>query len=254
MMSSARDARNLWHNAAVECPRCGSAMEERTLDAHLGRAATIDICFPCQVFWFDARESLSLTPGATLTLFRLMGDRMAKAGPTHADTARCPRCRARLRRTADMQRATRFEYWRCPHDHGRLTTFFNFLREKDFIRPLTPRQIAELRSHVQTVNCSNCGAAVDVAAGAACAHCGSPLSMLDLQQADRLIAQLQQAEARATAPIDPALPLALARARREVEMAFADDRRASTWLRDGATGDLLGASLIAMARWLTRDA
>jgi len=239
-------------------------MDEQVLDAHLGRAVTIDICSPCQLFWFDARESISLTPGATLTLFRLMGERVARAGVTHSDIARCPRCRTRLRRTSDMQRATRFEYWRCPHDHGRLTTFFDFLREKDFIRPLTPQQVAELRSHVQTVNCSNCGGAVDVSTGAACAHCGSPLSMLDLPQAERLIAQLQRAEARATgerlqgvaggrAPIDPALPLALARARRDVEAAFSDHPHVSTWLRDAPGGDLLGASLIAMARWLTRD-
>jgi hypothetical protein len=228
-------------------------MEEQTFDAHLGRAVGIDICFSCHVFWFDARESISLTPGATLALFRLMGDRIAEAPVTHRDTARCPRCRTPLRRTSDMQRATRFEYWRCPHDHGRLTTFFDFLREKDFIRPLTPQQVAELRQYVQTVNCSNCGAAVNVTTGAACAHCGSPLSMLDLQQAERLIAQLQKAEARAPTPIDPSLPLELARARREAEAAFSDDRHVSTWLRDAGTTDLVGASLIAMAKWLKRD-
>lgn len=229
-------------------------MEEQTFDAHLGRAVAIDICFPCQLFWFDARESVRLTPSATLALFRLMGDRLAGTGVTHSDTARCPRCRARLRRTSDMQRATRFEYWRCPQDHGRLITFFNFLREKDFIKPLTPQQVAELRSHVQTVNCSNCGGAVDVTAGAACAHCGSALSMLDLPQAERLIAQLQKAESRGTMPIDPALPLQLARARREVEAAFSNDPPLSTLLRDAPAGDLLGASLIAIASWLRRDA
>src|SRR5688572_24842630 len=238
----------------VDCPRCGTPMEEQTFDAHLGRAVAIDICFPCQLFWFDARESISLTPGATLALFRLMGDRLVRAGVTHSDTAKCPRCRGRLRRTSDMQRATRFEYWRCPRDHGRLTTFFNFLREKDFIRPLTPQQVAELRRNVQTINCSNCGAAVDVTTGAACAHCGSALSMLDLPQAERLIAQLQKAESRVMAPIDPALPLELARARREVEAAFSNDPPVSTWLRDAPAGDLLGASLIAMAKWLKRDA
>jgi hypothetical protein len=240
-------------------------MEEQAFDAHLGRAVAVDICFPCQLFWFDARESISLTPGATLALFRLMGDRLAASGVTHADTAKCPRCRSRLRRTSDMQRATRFEYWRCPQDHGRLITFFNFLREKDFIRPLTPQQVAELRTHVQSVNCSNCGGAVDVTTGAACAHCGSALSMLDLPQAERLIAQLQKAEARGTeerrqgvpgdrAPIDPALPMELARARRDVEAAFASHPPVSTWLRDAPAGDLLGASLLAIANWLKRDA
>lgn len=247
-----KDHARFWHNAAMECPRCGASMEEQTFEAHLGRKIAIDICFSCQAFWFDTRESIGLTPGATLALFRLMGDRVGQAPVTHADTAKCPRCRTRLRHTSDMQRTTRFEYWRCPHDHGRLTTFFDFLREKDFIKPLSPRQLAELRRSVQTVNCSNCGAPVDLTIGAACAHCGSPLSMLDLQQAERLIAQLRQAEARAAAPIDPGLPLDLARARREVERAFPDERQVANWLQDAATTDLLGASLVAVAKWLKR--
>ena len=99
-----------------------------------------------------------------------------------------------LRRTQDMQRTTRFEYFRCPNDHGRLIAFFDFLKEKDFIRPLTPQQIAELRKNVQIVNCSNCGAPVDLAKGSDCAHCGSPLSMLDMNQAERLVAQLREAD------------------------------------------------------------
>jgi hypothetical protein len=244
-------------------------MEEQTFDAHLGRAVTIDTCFSCQAFWFDARESISLTPGATLSLFRMMGDRLGTAGVANAvgqgrpssrrsgaqaDTARCPRCRVPLRRTSDMQRATRFEYWRCPQDHGRLTTFFDFLREKNFIKPLTPPQVAELRRNVRAVNCSSCGAAVDVTTGAACAHCASPLSMLDLAQAGRLIAQLQNADARGRQPIDPTLPLQLARARRDAEAAFSSEAPVSTWLRDAPGGDLLGATLIAIAKWLRRDA
>jgi hypothetical protein len=48
---------------------------------------------------------------------------------------------------------------------------FDFLREKNFIRPLTPEQIAELRRNIQIVNCSNCGAPIDLARGAACGHC-----------------------------------------------------------------------------------
>jgi hypothetical protein len=40
-------------------------MQEQRLDGHHGRAVVIDLCHPCQSFWFDARESLSLTPGST---------------------------------------------------------------------------------------------------------------------------------------------------------------------------------------------
>jgi uncharacterized protein YbaR (Trm112 family) len=229
-------------------------MQEQRLDGHQGRSVAIDICFPCQCFWFDARESLSLTPGSTLALFRTIGEHATKPRPFSAgDTSKCPRCKGRLRLTHDMQHATRFSYLRCPNDHGRLTTFFDFLREKDFIRPLTAPQIAELLKNVQTINCSNCGAQVDLAKGAACAHCGSPLSMLDMKQARALVSQLQRAEDRQSQPVDPALPLELARARRETDLAFEHLERDDVWLQDVSSSGIVGAGLMAVARWLKRN-
>jgi hypothetical protein len=224
-------------------------MQEQTLDGHVGRSVTIDVCLSCQSFWFDSRESLALSPGGTLALFRLIGDHTGKRSFSNADLAKCPRCNARLRLTQDMQRTTRFSYLRCPNDHGRLTTFFDFLREKDFVRPLTPEQLRELRQNVQSVNCSNCGAPVDVTHRSACAHCGSPLSMLDLSQAEKLVAQLQKADARDRGPVDPALPLSLLRARRETEAAFPDERR-----MDWSATDLVEAGIQAVASWLKRNA
>ena len=53
--------------------------------------------------------------------------------------------------------------------------------QKDFVRPLTPAQIAEVRKQVQNANCSNCGGPVDLSRASACAHCGSALSLLDLR-------------------------------------------------------------------------
>ena len=204
----------------MDCPRCASPMQDASFDAHLGRRVQIDICHACQSFWFDAYESATLTPGATLSLFRIIGEKIARPQRANADLARCPRCKGRLRRTHDMQRTTKFEYLSCPHSHGRLTTFFDFLREKDFIRPLTPQQIEELRRTVQSVNCANCGAPVDLATGSACAHCGSPLSMIDVKQAEALVAALQKAGA-GPQPVDKvALPLDLLRARREVTASF----------------------------------
>ena len=229
-------------------------MQEQTFDGHLARPVVIDICFSCQAFWFDARESVSLTPGSTLALFRLIGERATRPRSSRADTAKCPRCRGRLRRTSDMQRTTRFEYWRCPNGHGRLTTFFDFLREKDFIRPLTPQQLAELRQHLQTVNCSNCGAPVDLTRGSTCTHCGSPLSMLDMKQAEGLVERLQRAEDRKNQPVDPALPLELARARREVDVAFSTlERDSAAWFTEVSAAGLVGAGLSAVARWLKRQ-
>lgn len=228
-------------------------MTSHTVDGQLGRPVTIDLCGPCQAIWFDPRESLQLTPGATLMLFRIIGEHVAKPHALESETAKCPRCRARLRRTQDMQRSTRFEYYRCPHDHGRLTTFFDFLKEKDFIRPLTPAQIAELRKNIQIVNCSNCGAPIDLAGRTDCGHCGSPLSMLDVQQAETLVARLREAD-RTGKPVDPALPLELARAGREAETAFKDLARDSAWTEDGLNFGLVGAGLSALARILKNGA
>jgi Zn-finger nucleic acid-binding protein len=227
-------------------------MESHALDAHSGRTVTIDLCQPCQAIWFDQLESVALTPGGTLGLFRIIGERTGRAEVRDGDVTKCPRCQARLRRTSDRQRATRFEYFKCPNGHGRLITFFEFLKEKDFVRPLTGAQIAELRQNVQTVNCSNCGAPINLAQSTACSHCGSPLSMLDLPQAERLLQQLRAASGPSAA-IDPMLPLELARARREVERAFAGIGGDDRWFAEAETNGLVAAGLKAVARWLKHE-
>ena len=236
----------------MNCPRCGAGMEQHTLDGHLGRTIEVDLCEPCQSLWFDGKENLQLTPGATLAMFRTIGEHVRRPEPGDAELVKCPHCKARLRRTQDLQRATRFEYFKCPNNHGRLTTFFDFLKEKDFIRPLTPQQIAELRKNVQIINCSNCGGPIDLAKTAACAHCGSPLSMLDMSQAERLVAQLRAADNPKT--IDPALPLALARARVETEAAFKGLPGHDPWREHWSGLGLVGAGLSELIRLLRRDA
>lgn len=223
-------------------------MQSHALTAHNGRPVAIDLCVPCQSFWFDSYESLALTPASTLALFRLIGEHTARPSPTAAELAKCPRCKGRLRLTTDLQRQTKFQYLRCPNDHGRLITFLDFLKEKQFVRTLTAQQIADLRANTQTLNCSNCGAPVDLGKASACAHCGSPLSMLDMQQAQALVEQLQRADR--SGPIDPALPLNLERARRQTEANFAGLVRDASFLDDILTTDLVSAGLHAFARWL----
>ncbi|MGE3176378.1 MAG: hypothetical protein AB7O32_02820 [Vicinamibacterales bacterium] len=229
----------------MQCPSCANAMTEHRLDAHQGRTVDVDLCAACQAFWFDGYESLQLTPGATLRLFRVIGEQAAARRQPLSDASRCPRCRAALIRTHDMQRNVAFQYFRCPSRHGRLIAYVDFLREKNFVRPLTADQVAELRRHVQTVNCSNCGAPVDVAHRSTCAHCGSPLSILDPAQASALVAQLQAAD-EASRTIDPLLPLRLEQARREVDAAFARQRESGPDLGT----DLVMAGLGALAGWL----
>jgi hypothetical protein len=236
----------------MTCPNCSSTMTAVALEGHGGTKVAIDACTNCQMFWFDQRESLQLTPGSTLKLFALIGEHAAAAKSAAGGALRCPRCAVLLFSTHDRQGTTPFRYWRCNGGHGRLITFFDFLREKNFIRPLTQEQLKELRQNVQVVNCSNCGAPIDLTKDSACAHCHSPLSMLDMKQAESLVRQLR--EASEPRPIDPALPMELARARREVEASFASiDSGHDLWRSASSTG-LVEAGLLVVARWLKRQA
>jgi hypothetical protein len=142
----------------------------------------------------------------------------------------------RLLLTNDRQRNTPFRYWRCDREHGRLITFFDFLREKDFIRPLSAPQLAELRQNVQTVNCSNCGAPIDLSGASACTHCGTPVSMLDVRHISDMATQLTQA-----ATPRPAI---------DVQSIFAVMKAEQERSRDSASG-LVETGLQVMARWLT---
>src|SRR6185503_8920424 len=225
-------------------------MEPLELDGHLGRKVSLDVCHGCQAFWFDKYESLQLSAAAVLQMFRIIG----KAGGVKAGLSRdmtCTRCPRRLQTVKDMQRATRFEYRACPDNHGRFITFFNFLREKDFIRPLTPAQIEDLKRNVKMVNCSNCGAPIDLARGSFCAHCGSPLSMIDVAQAGELVAKLREAGLGPQPVSRVAVGLDLMKARQEVNAAFAAFERDPVWYDSVATAGLVGAAIGAFVDWFS---
>jgi hypothetical protein len=231
-------------------------MRALSLEGHLGRTVAVDICDSCQALWFDKYESLQLSASSVLQLFRVIGQ-ASGVKPGFSGLAKCPRCERRLRAMHDMQRSARFEYRGCPENHGRLITFFNFLREKNFIKPLSPAQIEDLRRKVQTINCSNCGAAVDLARGIACSHCGSPLSMLDLNQAEDLIVKLRQAgsgpQPVERAPLVPQAALA-DDDRRRSETGFGRFAEAPGWYEQASTAGLVTAAIAAFAAWAGSDA
>jgi hypothetical protein len=187
----------------TSCPGCGSVMKRLAVEGHAGMKVEIDLCMSCRAFWFDTFEDLRLTPAATLKLFALIADQPAAGSPALAKVLFCPKCGIRLALTHDRQRNTPFQYWRCDREHGKFTPFVDFLREKDFICPLSPQQIAELRQNVQMVHCSNCGAPIDLAKASACPHCGSPLSMLDMKRMLETARQLERASHRAPGPLPP---------------------------------------------------
>ena len=109
-------------------------MTALTLDGHLGTKVELDLCPTCQVIWFDHLESLKLSSGRDAS--SLPPDRRTQtAVAVREEPLKCPRCDLRLLLTNDRQRNTPFRYRRCAREHGRLITFFDFLREKDFVRP-----------------------------------------------------------------------------------------------------------------------
>ena len=154
--------------------------------------------------------------------------------------------------TSDLQRNTRFTFFRCPHAHGRFLTYYQFLRAKNFVRTLNAREMAELRTRVRQVNCSNCGAPVDVEHGVACAFCRTPVAILDPDQVRRALEELAS-EARRRPP-DATLPLSLLMERVRAERAFAEatEDGALNVLLSGHPTDLVGAGLRVVARLLGR--
>src|SRR2546427_9710127 len=117
----------------MQCPGCAAPMTALTLDGHLGTKVELDLCAACQVIWFDHLESLRLSPGATLSLFRMIGERKQSSPPPLNDPLKCPRCGLRLLLTNDRQRNTPFRYRRRVREHRRPTPFFAFLRGDDVV-------------------------------------------------------------------------------------------------------------------------
>ena len=101
----------------------------------------VDLCDGCQVLWFDPMESPQLSPAATLELFREINEALPEVRRPLAQSMNCPRCDSLLALTQDLQHTTHFSYYRCTRGHGRLTPFFQFLREKNFIRPIPPEEL-----------------------------------------------------------------------------------------------------------------
>ena len=252
----------------LACPSCREPMTRREVAGHYGRSGEIDYCATCRGFWFDGQELLALTPGATLELVALLGGEPGAAPEAAAPRQplgghrSCPRCGKALRLSHDRQRATRFAYHRCPEGHGRFLTYFQFLQAKGLVRELAGRELAELVAAVRQIRCSNCGAPVDLAAGAVCSYCQTPAAVLDPTAMEEALAELRAAEeARRNKVPDPTLPLQLAIERLRIDRTFSDIRRDGGWLASGDgdwlpfggsfTGDLVFSALGAIHRWLT---
>ncbi len=158
-----------------------------------GRSLEIDVCHACNGLWFDGRESVLLTPGSTIRLFQSMYERAAAARATLVAAPGCPRCPERLVERSDQVKATRFSFLQCAQ-HGRFITFFQWLREKNLVRSLSPVELLELKSRVKFVDCGNCGAPVSLETTSMCPHCQAPLSILAPDSIAETLKEMQEKE------------------------------------------------------------
>jgi uncharacterized protein with PIN domain len=221
----------------TRCPGCAAPMRAMALEQLPLGELVVDLCPNCHALWFDAFESVRLSPSATLSLFEAV---RAAGEPRRAEqkSLACPRCRAALVETRDLRHATRFVYWRCPRGHGRYTPFVQFLREKAFLRPLAPAELERLKRHVRSVRCSGCGAPVDLARDARCPYCAGPIEAFDPEAAATTVRALEQ---RAAGP------------GRLDDAALADALLASGAAKPRSTApvDLVARGLEVLASWIT---
>ena len=235
---------------ALTCPGCRIPMQALDLDRRANGTLIVDLCQHCQALWFDPMESPQLSPKATLELFRAINVARAEERTTLPRYMMCPRCETPLAETQDLQHTTRFSYYRCPRGHGRLTPFFQFLREKNFIRPVPMEDLERLKSLVRIIRCSSCGAPIDLAKSTACEFCRAPIAILDPEAASRAMRELTTAETEVPQPMDQAARAAAGiMAAAQFERALA---REQAERKQGFAVDLVEIGLSALAAMLSR--
>ena len=173
-------------------------MEVVTLQNHLGLPVEIDVCDPCHLIWFDHLESVSLSAGSVIDMFKRIHAARDAARNLVGMQPACPICSTKLNSTSDLARGGRFTYHRCASSHGRLIAFTQFLREKNFIRSLQAHEIQALAVTIKQVRCSSCGAGVNIEKDSSCTHCGSPVSVLDEAAVEKALSMLHAKEVRRT--------------------------------------------------------
>ena len=174
-----------------------------SLPGHYGRPVEIDVCHDCNAIWFDQGESTQLSPDGTVALFQLINERggaSSTATSKFGEGLRCVTCGTGMRLTNDRVKNTRFAYQSCPNGHGRLTTFYNFLAEKQFVRELTQAERAKLAVSVQQIKCSSCAAPVDIGKTDACQYCRAPVSVFDRDAAKKAIEHYLEARQQQPMP------------------------------------------------------
>jgi hypothetical protein len=181
-------------------------MESEELERHDQGVAQVDLCFACAGIWFDHLVSVLLAPAAVIHLFKQIYAHRDDARQPVSNSLSCPRCGDALVLNFDLSKSGRFSYFACHRDGGRFTPFFQFLREKQFVRSLTAAELQRVRSQVRQITCSQCGAPIDLEHESECKYCHAPVSFLDSDAVQKALKMWSDSEARrGFAPVPPAL-------------------------------------------------
>jgi hypothetical protein len=186
-------------------------MQTEDLERNDHGVVRVELCFTCAGFWFDHLASVELAPSAVIKLFQEIHSHRETQRQPVASRLSCPRCGDALSLSYDLSKSGRFTYFRCLRGDGRFTPFFQFLREKQFVRSLTSAEIQQVKTQVQQVNCSQCGAPIDLLTATECQYCHAPVSLLDPAAVDKAVRIWTEAEDRrhlspAAATAAPAMP------------------------------------------------
>jgi len=178
------------------CPSCRGAMQPQDLERHDDGSVRVDLCFICAGIWFDHLASIQLAPVAVIQLFKEIYAHRDDARKPRASQLQCPRCDQALVQSFDLSKAGRFTYFRCSVGDGRFTPFFQFMREKQFVRTLNPAELQRVRAQVRQITCSECGAPIDLEHSSECKYCHAPVSFLDPDAVQKAIEVWSAAENR----------------------------------------------------------
>jgi uncharacterized protein YbaR (Trm112 family) len=180
----------------IACPNCQQPMQTQDFPGHDQAAVRVELCFACAGIWFDHLASVQLAPAAVIELFKEIQSHRNTAPQPVAKRLSCPRCKGDLSLSFDLSKSGRFSYYSCPGGDGRFTPFFQFLREKQFVRSLTAGEVQRLRTQVRQINCSECGAPIDLEHSTQCEYCHAPVSFLDPDAVEKALHMWSEAENR----------------------------------------------------------
>ncbi len=213
-------------------------MVAKKFERQLHGEVELDLCFTCQAIWFDNFESVQLTPGSIIELFRLIHAHRDEPRQPLREPLNCPRCNEKLLHGLDVAKGGRFNYHRCLQQHGRFTAFSQFMIEKGFVRQLNDAEINTLKAQVGTIRCNGCGAPVDIRQDHACPHCKAPITILDPGAVEQALVTYQHAEVRRTTRDVELLGDAIVMRERERSRQLRENKQ-SSFASDGADiGDL----------------